>query len=420
MSIGLNYLSSLLSCNNEEFYKNLCPKQYLTQQELFVFDYIYENVVKYNSIPTKENIQLEFGIYLPSDTMAPLFYMEKLEERFLQNNIRDTYEKVALYLNKGEPKAAFNYLESIISKMHVVKDTSNIFDFRQSSDILTRTTLDNLNNTHDRIQFGWPYLDDNYSNIYNQQVISVLARTGMGKTFTMLYIAYNTWLKYQQPILFFTMEMSYRKILQRLAGFHLNCDLSRLDRVTQDTIPDVSPLFETMQSLKQYKTPFYIVDAGLSSSLIQVQTLIKQCKARVVFVDGAYLLKTENSNTNRFEKAAQIMEMLKRYSMSNNLPIIASWQFNREAAKKKNAKDVGLEDIGLSDTISHFSSLVLSILQDNELEKFTHRDIYILKGSDGQFGNFKINFRFNENEVNMSEVVDSVESEIILDGDIDL
>lgn len=406
MSVGLDYLSSLLQCDNENFYRNLCPKQYLTPQELEIYNYIYENRVNYDLIPTFEDVHRNFGLLLPIVNGNPTLHLENLDNRFVQNNLREGYEKVAELLGEGHVKRAFSYLQNRLSRMHIVRNENSIFDFRNSGDILKRTTQENIANVVDRVQFGWPYLDDNFTNIYSEDVISIAARSGMGKTFLMLYIAYNTWIKYQQPVIFITLEMSYRKILQRLASLYINADVSKLDRANEHTLSDLSWMFAEMANLKNYTAPFYIIDGTLSINVSDVLALIKQLKAKICFVDGAYILDVENFTGDGHAKVAVVIKQLKSYARSERIPLVATWQLNREAAKIKNPKDVGLENLGLSDQIGNYSSLVLAILQENPLEEHTHRDVYVLKGREGQYGNFKINYVINDERVNFTQYVE--------------
>lgn len=408
MSVGLEYLSALLQCDNEQFYRNLCPKQFLTSQELDIYTYIYDNRVKYELIPTFDDIYARHGLLLPIVNGNSTFYLEKLEERFLQNNLREGYEKVAELLTSGHPKRAFEYLQSRLSKMHVVRNANNIFDMRNVAEVLERTVHEHIANPGGRLHFGWPYLDEQFSNIYSEEVVSIAARSGMGKTFLMLYIAYNTWLKYQQPIVFISLEMSYEKIMQRLASLYLDTDVTMLDRATRDTVHTFVNMFEQLTKLKNYSAPFYLVDNPGSTYLPEVLAYIKQFKAQTCFVDGAYILKIPDFTGNRFDKASLIVQGLKEYAKFFRIPIVATWQLNREAVKIKNPKDVTIANLGLSDDIGNFSALVLAILQENPLEEHTHRDGYIIKGRGGQFGNFKLNYVISKERVNFTQHVETV------------
>jgi len=74
-----------------------------------------------------------------------------------------------------------------------------------------------------------------------------------------------------------------------------------------------------------------------------------------------------------------------------------SWQFNREATKKakKGGGDHGdLEDIGYSDAIGQISSIALSLFQEDGIETMKRRKIQVMKGRNGEVGQFSIAWDF--------------------------
>jgi len=426
MSVGLEYLSCLLQSESTEYYKYLCPKHYLTASENQIYTYIVDSNTKYGITVTLDEIHAQFGILLPVVKQPSLsLYFEKLEERFIQNNLRDIFEKVAESINNGSPKQAFNYIQSQLAKMYVVKSSNTIFDFRDSGKILERETEKIVANVADRICFGWPYLDDNFPNIFTEELVSIVARSGMGKTFLMLYIAYNTWVKYDQPIVFITLEMSYSQILQRLSSIHLGKNIGNLDRVRKETFEDVSWLFAEMGDLKGHSAPFYVIDGEGSTSTSDVISIIKQLKARVCFIDGAYMLDVEGYTSDNYAKIGQVVRALKSYAREQRIPVFASWQLNRKATEVKDIKDIGLEHLGLSDQIGNYSALVLAILQENPLEAHTMRDVSVLKGRYGHYGNFKINYIIRDDKVDFSQHRELMfgmgsNGEMLIDDEIEL
>ena len=81
--------------------------------------------------------------------------------------------------------------------------------------------------------------------------------------------------------------------------------------------------------------------------------------------------------------------------MEFNIPVVASWQFNRGAEKKmEKDKQVGLEDIGYTDEIGQLSSVVLGLMQEESIETIMTREVRILKGRDGEVGTFYTKWDF--------------------------
>jgi len=77
--------------------------------------------------------------------------------------------------------------------------------------------------------------------------------------------------------------------------------------------------------------------------------------------------------------------------------VVCSWQFNRDAAKKfkkKGGDTPDLEDIGYSDAIGQHSSIVLGLLQDENLATAQYRQVHVLKGRGGEQGTFSVLWDF--------------------------
>lgn len=89
-------------------------------------------------------------------------------------------------------------------------------------------------------------------------------------------------------------------------------------------------------------------------------------------------------------------ELLKQLALTEDTRTIASYQMNRDAAKKKGKKGEkpGLEDIAYADQVGQVASVVLGLMQEDSVETLIHRDVDILKGRDGQVGQFRIKWDF--------------------------
>ena len=134
--------------------------------------------------------------------------------------------------------------------------------------------------------------------------------------------------------------------------------------------------------------------------------LAVQLQPDVVFIDGAYLIRHESKN-QRWERLTYIAEGIKqRIAEDLDMPVIISYQFNRGADKK--GADATLADIAYTDSIGQLSSVVLGILEEESIETSNSRKIKVLKGRDGQVGEFKINWNFDNgpNFMDFTEIED--------------
>jgi replicative DNA helicase len=98
-----------------------------------------------------------------------------------------------------------------------------------------------------------------------------------------------------------------------------------------------------------------------------------------------YLAKTE--------RYALVAEELKGYSLGLNVPVITSWQLNREADKKK---EISASNIYYSDDIAQLSSVVIALSPNTDLDKDFRRKVQVLKSRDGRLGENLINWSISD------------------------
>jgi replicative DNA helicase len=82
-----------------------------------------------------------------------------------------------------------------------------------------------------------------------------------------------------------------------------------------------------------------------------------------------------------------------------DIPVVVSYQLNRDAAKKikkQKSDEVDLEDIGYSDAIGQLSSIVLALLEEESVETLLARKVTVLKGRYGETGSFRVNWDFQK------------------------
>ena len=118
---------------------------------------------------------------------------------------------------------------------------------------------------------------------------------------------------------------------------------------------------------------------------------------------------------DRFARLNATVDGLKK-RISKLAPTVASFQFNREAAKeakkKKGESKIGLEHIFGSDAIGMNSSLVLGLFEEESVATVKQRRIEILKGRSGETGAFTTNWRFDTMDFSQIDEVSLEELQI--------
>jgi replicative DNA helicase len=85
------------------------------------------------------------------------------------------------------------------------------------------------------------------------------------------------------------------------------------------------------------------------------------------------------------------------------IPVLATYQFNRESAKKKKGEQITQDDVYGSDAIAQLSTIMLGLLENTTIEQEKSRTVMILKGRGGETGAFKVNWDFQK--MNFDEIV---------------
>ena len=212
-------------------------------------------------------------------------------------------------------------------------------------------------------------------------------------TWKVLYSAIHNW-RAGRNTLIVSMEMSPLPIAQRIGSMYAHTNIQQLKTGAYST-QTYQKFIQGLQQLSSEKAKLYVVDGNLAASVEDVFTLAHQLKCKIVYIDGAYLMRHKNVKLDRYTRAAENVELMKRYCTDLESTCFSSWQFNREAVKGKKKGESGtLEDIGYTDAIGQVSSIVLGLFQEEGVETMKQRLVRVLKGRNGEVGQFSILWDF--------------------------
>lgn len=235
-------------------------------------------------------------------------------------------------------------------------------------------------------------------------------------------VTHNSWLslfsglvnwRKGHNVLFVSMEMTALAVAQRLGSMFTEVPIKQvkmgnLPSMAMFSDKDGKPVavnskykqfVDGLHKMKEAPGEFQIVDGNLAANVDDIYLIANRLKSSLVIVDGGYLVRNPNPKLDRFTRVAENVEAMKRHSTDLNIPTLASWQFNRTASSKGKGQlkgqKAGLDDIGYSDAIGQISSIVLGLFQDEGIETINKRRLDLLKGRNGEVGNFSINWLFD-------------------------
>ena len=391
-SLGLSFIASIIAENKIGTYLKLGPCAYLFEHspaELEKYTKFEKFVSAYGKIPDKHTFEEETGEVLPDAVEPPTYYKDKLFERHVHRSLVLSSEKAAELLAKKDPKGAFDIIKGMVNKTELARMGASIFDFRDSHDLIMQSVNSKLSPTEkEGLEFGWPSFDAMSGGCRGKDLISFVGRPAVGKSYFSLASGLNGWREQKKSILFVSMEMSALLVFERLSSMyaHIPADWLKTGGFPTFPVNEKNKFSKTLKTVGNYDNPLWVVDGNLTATVEDISALCYQLKPDAVFVDGAYLLKVPGK-FGKYEKIGEIAQGLKsRIAGDHDVPVVASWQFNRESMKIKKGDKVGLEHIAGSDEIGQLSSIVLGLFQEDSAETITRRKIDILKGRSGEIG----------------------------------
>lgn len=363
-----------------------------------LFDWVRMHLSLHHTLPHPDTLHLQFPDVAPVEVPEPSsYYLTLLEQQYCYERVnRANLESQAILKQDQEAsEGALNVLRQCIREVTEQRYRVRILDVPKEGPDLVIDAYQQLTAEPVAI-FGWPYMDAQSGGVMPGDVISFVGRPAVGKTWLTLWTALHNWMGQKLNVLYVSMEMTTLPIMQRIAALytHQNIEQLKTASYSQQTF---SKFYTSLKMMAFESARFFVVDGNLATSAEDLFGLADMLQCRVVFIDGAYLLRHRNVKLDRFTRAAENVELIKRACTDLEMMAFCSWQFNREASKKQKkgkGQQGDLEDIGYSDAIGQISSIALSLFQEDSVETMKHRKVQVMKGRNGEVGQFSIAWDF--------------------------
>lgn len=380
------------------WHKAKMTEQLFKGVEVDVYKWVSAHLASYHALPAKETLFQQFPDIKDADCPEPVkYYTDLLDRRFSYDTINQANieSQTLLKEDKSAVLDAEKILKDALDKITVQRYRTRIMNVGQDAKNLVLSNYHKLNEKDALITFGWPYMDTMTGGAQGGDIVSFVGRPAAGKTWQVLKIALHNWLK-GHNVLFASMEMNHLAVAQRISTMYAHTPISGLK--TGMASKTYNKFYKGVLNLENEKGQFYVVDGNLAAYADELYMLAAQLKCAAVFIDGAYLMRHRNPRLDRFTRVAENAELMKTHTTDLEIPTFASWQFNREASKKGKGvlkgQKAGLEDIGYSDAIAQISSIVLGMSQEEGIETMQSRLIDVLKGRNGEVGQFRTQWDF--------------------------
>jgi replicative DNA helicase len=231
-------------------------------------------------------------------------------------------------------------------------------------------------------------------------LIIVAARPAMGKSALVANIAENVTVKHNQPVAFFSLEMSEVELAQRFIACRarISGDKLRKGQVQQKDWPKV---VRACNELEQ--APLWFDDSsdlGILDLRAKARRLHAQAQDEgglgLIIVDYLQLMRSDDHRANRVEQVAQMSRGLKILARELNVPVLAISQLSR-APEQRTPPRPQLSDLRESGSIEQDADLVAFLYREDYYRDYEDEpdglaDVIIAKHRNGPIGSQKLVF----------------------------
>lgn len=392
MTVGLNFISAAVRGGAGNAVLAMDADLMIEPREVAVFDFVKSYYRSHREMPPPDVVQQQTGTRLPNGSGALSFYAEELRDRFDFHIVRESWDGLRERIQEGRAQPIVDIMENTIRRIRRSRPAGNLIDIHQGmSQVTDRLRRAQIMGGMSGVPTPWPTFNAQSGGYQPADLITFVARSGMGKTAMILQQA-ETAFEAGYSVLFVTTEMSSEQITRRWMANRFNLDPYHLKMGTIST--HLLRRMELMQAELLGRERFRLLSLGTGAKLSAIEVAIEETCPDIVFIDGIYLFRPMQggSNLKQSERVTAVFDELKQQTIDSNLPHIVTTQFNRAAGK--GGKEGSLETIGLSDAIGWHSSIVVAVKAGPTENPLRSRELDFLKGREGEEGKFAINFKF--------------------------
>jgi len=275
-------------------------------------------------------------------------------------------------------------------------------------DVHKRTILEKLEQIKKGIKSGTPsglQKVDNFTGGWQKSDLIIFAgRPGMGKTSLAVSILVNIAVIYNEPVAFFSLEMSKEQVVGRIQSGLSGYDVSKIitNKLTEEEWMDLAEKAKALEV-----APIHIDDApGLTITELKVKArkLVREANVKVIMIDYLQLLRTGQKLGNREQEIAEISKNLKILAKELNIPVIALSQLSRDVEKRGGSKKPTLSDLRESGQIEQDADMIFFCYRPEYYEieeyyvgnqEFDVKNLFMLiaaKNRNGKVGEIPLTF----------------------------
>lgn len=403
-SVEKGFISKLLECKDFKLLKDKQIKPFfLTGDNRRVYQYITEVFTKTGEVPTVRVINQKFPSYsfeshnvegqeVVGTDESLAYWCDELRVKVKHNRMADIIEEVADKMDDGESEEAYALLKKGVWKIEDEIVESDSVDITQDVDDRKQVYLERKKNKGMMgIPTGIPHLDYMLKGLVKETLTTLIAQTGIGKTWFLVLVGAYAQLNGYKVTCFIT-EMSTDIMRDRIEAmlFGMMYGDFNYSKFKSGSLSDEQEklYFQFLEEDLPRLEPLILETATGVSSVVSV---IEQEKPDLVLIDGCYLMQDEQGAKDDWLRVTHITRDLKRIAKDWHIPILINTQADQNTSKKSGPN---LGDIKYSQAIGQDSDNVLALFRDEVMLNDREMGVKVLKQREGTLGKVMINWDF--------------------------
>lgn len=402
MSVGMGLLKRMIDEGRSPtlLIENSLEDHSFEGEEVAVLNYIRHHFQKFGKMPNSETVEREVEVRFGKFPDEPLgYWMDGVRNRYQEKLMIDTMKSVQSKIGDGFVDEAREEIQSLglrLREKFAADTVRSLWD--AGVDVLKAQRLRQMSSKMSGVPFGFEYLDELSDGAQASDTVAMVGRPGTGKSYLLFASALFAH-SYGETPLVVNFEMSSLQCARRIIALDSGVNVRHL-RIGQTDHFKVKKISQLMEDLSKLDNPFYLMQGSLKSTVEDLALVIQEKRPSVVYIDGAYMLRTRDSFRSRWERIADVAEYIKLMATEYNIPIIATYQFSRKGSGS-------IDHIGGSDEIGKLASIVCGLTNSERegTDGIVYNYLSILKGREGEQGVLEIEYDFNRMTITQFGVV---------------
>lgn len=342
------HILSLL--RKEYFYEELPQKVFLYIVELFQKNIAVTETLVKSRYPEAQFTEVDIDHYEE--------YIENLRKVYVNSEIKKIGKQIVNKPEIDESKFA-DYIDDFLNDIRANKK-----DQIEYAPEIIDSLLKDINSEEEitsPVKYGIKELDNLTKGLFPGDYIVIAGRPSMGKSAIMGHIAITNALN-GVPTLLFSLEMSAKKIMERMIADICDLEIWKLKRLKNRSQQEQDRVIHIASQLKA--API-IIDSTSSLDINSMQSTIQKVKIKydlgLIVIDYLQLMSGEGLNDN--SRIGQISKNMKMIAVKYNLPVIAGSQLSRLCEQRENKRPV-MSDLRDSGNLEQDADIILMLYRD--------------------------------------------------------